>query len=108
MVLGEAVLVIEYLAVSYRRIAAGAERVRFSVVAQICGGSDGVIGYHARKDLWDARIGEELHCQSEHGNAQDALFNGSLDLERLIQPLSILLASLRTFRLQVRARITSD
>ena len=57
------------------------------------GDSDGVIVYHARKDLWDATVGEELPCQSEHGNAQDALFNGSLDLERLIQPLSILLAS---------------
>ena len=44
----------------------------FSVVAQICDGSDGMIGYHARKDLWDATIGEEFPCQSEHGNAQDA------------------------------------
>ena len=44
----------------------------FSVVAQICGGSDGVIGYHTRKDLWDATIGKQPPCQSEHNNAQDA------------------------------------
>ena len=31
-----------------------------------------MIGYHARKDLWDATIGEEIPCQSEHGNAQGA------------------------------------
>ena len=46
-------------------MAAGAERVRFSVEAM-------VRGYHAYKDVWDATIGEQLPCQSEHGNAQDA------------------------------------
>ena len=46
-------------------MAPGVERVRFSVEAM-------VRGYHAYKDVWDATIGEQLPCQSEHGNAQDA------------------------------------
>ena len=47
----------------------GYQQVRSTVTP---GRSDGMTGYHVRKDLWDATIGEELPCQSEHGNTQDA------------------------------------
>ena len=30
-----------------------------------------VRGYHVYKTIWDADIGEELHCQRETGNPRD-------------------------------------
>ena len=46
-------------------MAAGAERVRFSMEAM-------VRGYHTYKDVWAATVGKQLPCKSEQGNAKDA------------------------------------
>ena len=41
-----------------------------------------VRGYHVYKTIWDADIGEELHCQRETGNPRDpfavAVIRGSV------------------------------